>query len=396
MGAGIRAPLVAGVLAALLMAPASARAEDASALVLGVRSLEGDDALARHTTEALTLHASNMDGWSVGDRRVSLAQMMLVHDCDESDARCMAGVAQSLDVDRLIYGTLRRTGAGDRYDFSLGLHLFDRHTGQIERGLTVELPREEAADHVTAHAPRWVGQLAGRPASGALRVSVNVPGAEVRVDGNAVGAAGETGVIQTDMQAGAHRVEVAAEGYGTFRSTVEVAAHRETSLEVELEERASASPEAPAAPPPEERVVYGTRVTWPTYVAFVGSALSAAVSIYAFVRVGNLHTDDRVLQWGDPGGSFDDACGRASAASGSMAEANEAVDLCDQAYRLEPVRWVFLALAVATGGTGAFLLWRDLDASSTDDDGEADRRSGIRLGGGVGPRGGRLTASWQF
>src|SRR5688572_11535939 len=95
------------VVGALL--PSLAQA-DSTVVVLGVRSLDGDDALAHNVSVALRTGAQKMQGWNVSQRDVSLAQMSLAHGCDEPDARCMADIAGTLEVDRLIYGTILKAG----------------------------------------------------------------------------------------------------------------------------------------------------------------------------------------------------------------------------------------------------------------------------------------------
>ena len=84
---------------------------DSSVVVLGVRSLDGEDDQAREISAALRQAARKVEGFQVSDRDVSLAQMSLAHGCDEPDARCMADIAATLKVDRLIYGTTARSGA---------------------------------------------------------------------------------------------------------------------------------------------------------------------------------------------------------------------------------------------------------------------------------------------
>lgn len=388
--------------------PRPAAADDQSVLVLGVRSLEGDDALAHHITGALTAAAARRPGWTPGERKVSLAQMMLVNGCDEPDAACLAQIADGLGVDRLVYGTLRRTGAGRIYDFTLSLGTFERASGQIEQTLMVPLPHDQAAARVTARAERWVARLAGEPARGTLRVSVNVPGATVRVDDRPVGTAdAESGVVQTELEAGQHRVEVGAEGYGTFRGTVSVEPDAEAAVEVELEERAGGPLAAPSTGPPPERVVYKYRsrgLTWPTYLTLGGTAVFTGLTVFAFVRASNLRDEPAYRDY-RPTMSRDSACANASvgAAAGDP-DAQAANAVCDDLARIDPLRWVFLALTVAGAGTGAYLLYRDLskapkDAPEGDEDGAdevAARPAVPRLDASFGRRGGRVRATWVF
>src|SRR5687768_3650577 len=82
----------------LALAPPRATA-DSSVVVLGLRSLDGEDEEARRISTALREAARQAGGLRVSDRDVSLAQMSLAHGCDEPDARCMADIASTLKVD---------------------------------------------------------------------------------------------------------------------------------------------------------------------------------------------------------------------------------------------------------------------------------------------------------
>ena len=62
---------------------ASTALADARVLVLGMRSIEGDDELANALTEQLRTAARTVDGWQVSNTAVSMAQMGLAHGCDE-------------------------------------------------------------------------------------------------------------------------------------------------------------------------------------------------------------------------------------------------------------------------------------------------------------------------
>jgi hypothetical protein len=204
---------------------------------------------------------------------------------------------------------------------------------------------------------------------------------------------GEAGQLEAEMIAGSHRVEVRAEGYGTFRGEVTVGPDEGTLLEVELEERPLALQSPPATESPGERVVYRSPLTWPTYTTLGVGAASAAVAIFAFVRVGNLRSDREVRQWNDEG-TFREACASARARAQTEADAQPAVRRCDQEARLSPLRWVFLALGLAASGTGAYLLWRDLSRGGGDADGVASTR--LRLDADVDRHGGHIRTTWRF
>src|SRR5688500_11051901 len=98
------------VLLFALLCGAEAAAQS-NVVVLGVRSVEGDDDVAHDLTTALREAAEEITEWSVSPTAVSMAQMALAHGCEEVDVACLADIAKGLSADLLVYGTLRRNSA---------------------------------------------------------------------------------------------------------------------------------------------------------------------------------------------------------------------------------------------------------------------------------------------
>lgn len=215
--------------------PATAQAE--SVIVLGIRSMEGDDEFALSLTGALRHGASQVPGWTVSDREVSLAQMALAHGCDDPDVACMQQIAQTLGTDRVLYGTVRRTAAGSDFDFNITLYMFNAGNGQIEGVVTDTIPQEQRdIDQFRGRVSGYIARLRGTEQGGRLRIAGNVPGAEVLVDDAQAGITDSEGVFEADVESGRRRVEVRAEGYTTFRGSVTVAPGSVAELEVTLVE----------------------------------------------------------------------------------------------------------------------------------------------------------------
>ena len=204
--------------------PATASAET-NVIVLGIRSVEGDDDLARNLTGALRGAVSRVPDWSVADAEVSLSQMTMVHGCDEPDARCMGQIAEELGQQRVIYGTVRRTSAGENYDFALTLYMFNAESGQIEDSLTDNIPRIQTdIDDLRPRAVRYVTQFSGMTRFGTVRLTA-VPGAVVEIDDQAVGTTDESGMLMiTDVAEGSRSVHIEADGYDDFSGTLTVTA----------------------------------------------------------------------------------------------------------------------------------------------------------------------------
>lgn len=229
----LRALLVAPLL--LASVPAFAQ-EDGQVFVLGIRSVEGDDELSRNLTGAIRQEARGVPEWSVAEAEISLAQMSVAHGCDEPDAQCMAEIAEELAASRIVYGTVRRTGAGDQYDFALTLYNFNASTGQIEDSLTDTIPSVQAdIDNLRPRADRYIAQFAGQARFGSVRFQTTTPGAEVFIDGESVGTTDDGGaLVVTDVTEGNRDVRIEAVDHEPYEGSVRVVPDEQTELRARM------------------------------------------------------------------------------------------------------------------------------------------------------------------
>jgi hypothetical protein len=362
--------LVLGSMAApALLAPAVASAQ--TVIVLGIRSVEGDDEFARNLTGALRHSASQVQGWTVSEREVTLTQMALAHGCDEPDPTCLEQMAQTLTAQRILYGDVRRTNAGQTYDFSVNLHLFNAETNQIENTVTDTIPGvRRDIDDLREPARRYVAALSGAPRAGTLRVTVNVPGAEVFVDGESVGAAdGEGHLVVSDVQAGSRSVRVVAPGHQSFASTVSVEAYGEATFEAELQAGSS----GPSAPFPTELVVG-------VCLLVVGAALAGGM-FASWVQINDMETYSDYQALRARAGTYlaanpdapSDVCAliapssthRGALVSSADVQTQNRLDaVCRDAPTWEALQFVFGIGAAAAAGVGAYFLVSALSGSS--------------------------------
>lgn len=372
-----RSLLVLAAAAGALALPAAASAQ--TVVVLGIRSVEGDDEFARNLTGALRHAASQVGGWTVSDSEVTLAQMALAHGCDDPDPACMAQVAQTLGAQRIVYGDVRRTSAGEPYDFSVNLHLFNAESGRIERSVADTIPGvRRDIDDLREPVRRYMSQLSGAPQTGSVRISVNVPGAEVFIDGEPVGTAdGEGRLIITDVQAGSRNVRIVAPGHQSFRSTVSVEPFGEALFEAELQVGVSdaVTPSGGGGGPSVELITgVGLLV--------VAAGLAAGwIASWAHLRFG-LNEDPRFIDYRRRVGTFVqategpsvdisgfDACALAASnprlVHGSPPDvrmestldlAEHATAVCNEASTFEALEFVFGFSAAVAAGVGAFFL----------------------------------------
>lgn len=235
----VRATVVLAAFATALPATASA---DTNVIVLGIRSVEGDDDLARNLTGALRGSVGRVPDWTLADAEVSLSQMTMVHGCEEPDAACMAQISEELGQQRVIYGTVRRTSAGDEYDFALTLYIFNAESGQIEDSLTDNIPRIQTdIDDLRPRAVRYITQFSGMTRFGTVRVSA-VPNATVSIDDQTVGTTDDTGLLMVeDVAEGDRALMVEAAGYETFEATVTVTPDEQADFRATMVERESSN-----------------------------------------------------------------------------------------------------------------------------------------------------------
>jgi hypothetical protein len=367
------------------VAAPSVASADTAVVVLGIRSVEGDDEFARNLTGALRRAAEQVPGLRVVDRDVSLAQMMLVFTCDEPDAACLEQIAGELRVARIVYGTARRTATGDNYNYALSLYSFDSGDNEIDQQLTATVPRARSdIDDLRPAARGWMSVLAGLPQVGSIVVRGATNGAQVLVDGEAVGVVARGTFTARAVRAGGHLVEVQAEGQPGFRQRVNVevgdtitldarraaAANDASTADVTAGEASGAEAVHVELDEPEDTVPSEGGSSFGTgfWVGVGASALGAAMiglTAYSWVALDSVDNDADWLAYraaaaapGQPNG-VDDICVPAEAGLdlGTPAGTVDRVrSLCSTANTFEPLQYVFLGLGIVGLGTGIYLI----------------------------------------
>jgi len=360
----------------IVSAPAAASAQT-GVTILGIRSVEGDDDFARNLTGALRHAAAQVPDWQVSDADISLSQMSLAHGCDEPDAACMAEISGDLDAQRVIYGTVRRTSAGDDYDFALTLYLFDAETGQIARSVTDNVSHlRQDIDDLRDGARRYMARLAGLAMHGSLRVEVEPGDATVSIDGEEAGHADGGVFTATDLSEGRHTIEVTAEGHQSFRASVTVVADQEAAVEAHLEGVVDSGPGLP----------------WPAIGTLTGAGVFAILTIWSMAKINSLGSDSGYQSFRDHVPTSLNACteARNGSAHGDDGNLAHTVDVCNQADTLEILQYVFLGAAVVAAGVGTWLLLRH---DSTETDAQA---MALRFGSSFDRHSGHIDATLRF
>ena len=384
---------------------------DTTVGVVGLRATDGDDDFARSLTGALRRAAQQVPGWAISLRDVALSQLMIANSCNAPDDTCLQQVARSLNVQRVIYGSVSHTP--DRQAFKIELFIFNGDTGRTESALNETLPLARTdIDDLRLPARRFVVVLSGRAQVGTLRVHARVDGAHVFVDNRDVGAIQNGVLTSPGVASGAHEITVTAPGYIAYRENIRVNVSDETVVNAVLrgEHGAVDAPLAATPQPATTPAVSGRRrgsqlddadMALPTTHARarvdepmsatslsriklwtgVGAVAIGAgflgATIYAWVRMHAIDTDGDMELYrtrfaaGDTGICADAANGNpGTTPSGGMplggALIQHVSSMCSEAKALRALQYVFVTLGLTGIGVGAWLLaTRNVESESS-------------------------------
>jgi hypothetical protein len=346
-----------------------AAAEDATTVVLGLRSVEGDDEFANGMTDALRAAARKVSGWKVVDRAVSMSQMSLAHGCDDIDAPCLSEIAKGLQADRLLFGTVRRTNAQpkNKYDYEVSVSIFNAGTRTIGLTETQTVPRAEAKlKKLNTRAEPIIAKLAsGDTGSGTLSVQVNVANAEIKLDGQVVGQTRDKSLVLDGLKEGEHTLEITSIGHLTHEQKILVASGQRTEIKVSLElvpePTPEAAPVAALSPNDEEESGHGN-LSWLGYTLIgVGAASLAGWGVSMYL-VNNTNKDKTFVTYKTAfPTTTDDVCDLADSnntAGGhvSAAQLSDVKSLCSRGRTFNLLQWVFLGAGVLTASVGTFIV----------------------------------------
>jgi hypothetical protein len=351
------------------------RAEDNAVVVLGLRSLEGDDEFANAMTEALRDAARSVQGWRVLERAVSMSQMTLAHNCEDINAGCLSEISRGLQADRVVFGTVRRTAGRSKFDYEVTASLFNNSKHSTVGTETQTVARSDAKHTrmLASQAQFIMTHLAASDASsGRLTVEVNVLSAEIHMDGQLVGQAQDGKLNMESLAPGEHTLEVSAPGHERHKETVHVSGGDQSTVVVTLTrvpdpgEVAAVATESTIpidAPPTSER----SSLAWLGYTLIgVGAASAVAWGASMYMIEFQFNRDQAYQDYKNAyKGRTLDACDQAlrgNNADGALSpgELSDFQSSCRTGRTLQTLQWVFLGAAVLTSGLGAYVLISEL------------------------------------
>jgi TolB-like protein len=350
------------------------RAEDSSVVVLGLRSLEGDDEFANSMTDALRDAARGVRGWRVLERAVSMAQMTLAHNCEDINVGCLSEIARGLQADRVVFGTVRRTAGRSKFDYEVTASLFNNSTHSTVGTETQTVARNDAkAPRMLASQAQFImSHLASSDASsGRLTIEVNVLAAEVHMDGTLVGQTHDGKLNMESLAPGEHTLEVTAPGHDAHKEVVHVSGGDQSTVVVTLtrarqdSDVVASSPDSVPldAPPQPER----SSLAWLGYTLIgvgAASAIGWGASMYMieFQYNRDLTYQEYKNHYKFMTGDACDLALRGENAGGALS-AGQLADFqsrCRSGRTFQTLQWVFLGAAVLTAGLGAYVLISEL------------------------------------
>lgn len=396
-----------------MLTMASPAFADATVVVLGIRSLEGDDEFAKDLTEQLRGAAKTVPGWSVSSAAVSMSQMTLAHGCDDIDAACLSEIAKGLKAERVIYGTVRRNSTGTDYDYALSASLYDAEAGRIVREVDDTIPQAQTEfNALAARADKLVARLASNKSGATIVIHANVADAAVSLNGQAVGSLREGQLRLDNLAPGEFQVEITADGYAPSITTVSLQEGAESAIEATLAATTVGAPNGTTTATAKADKG-GSNLKWLGWSLIGLGGASAIGWVTSLVVISGVNNDSlyrtysnevnlankNALASSKTDMIVQDPCDAATKNDEpyrlKAAEFKDVVDMCNRAATFEVLQWVFLGTAVAAGTTGAVIL---MTADEPDEEGsdEASREPILALSPKFGPDLGYVSATLRF
>jgi hypothetical protein len=401
--------LIALALTAILSGSAHAESDDLATAVLGLETQDVPPKLADEIAELLRQNVSSSHDMRLGAGR-DLVELKLVFSCADEGHACMAQAAKSLSVERLIYGSIKRSG--DAY--VVWLKLFDVKHEKIEAWLSETVPKEKLGGaSLKPIVARWFFKLRGRSADvGTLRISAEVPGAVVSLDGVAAGATlPDKPLVLSDVPAGKHEVSLTKVGFGAGAQSVSLAAGQVLDLKLDLRDSNGAPVAAKSRPVVQlgeadrdesegargGKSAPGAGYRTGFWVTLAGGVVSAGAALKFGLDVRHVNQDLDAYRRFPCASGVCDTKGQ-PAMPLTPAERDAATSLTDKGNRDHALQWVCIGVGSALGIASGYFLYKGYLAGEDEHSGgeSAMVQRGLRIFPAASASSGSVLAEFDF
>lgn len=201
------------------LSPAHAQPGNAPLAVLGLETSDGAPATVANTiTDALRQRVSAAKGFKLVPGK-DLMEVKLIFSCPDEAPSCMAQAAKSLGAEKLIFGSVKRAADG----YLVTLKMLDVAKARVDAWVAEQIARTQAtAPGVRGPVQKWFATLTGAGSSGSIRITADVVGASVLLDGLPVGVTTEDPLELGSIPTGRHEIVISKPGYEPMRKDVNV------------------------------------------------------------------------------------------------------------------------------------------------------------------------------
>lgn len=383
---------------------AQAQSGNAPLAVLGLETSDGAPAAVANTiTDALRQKVSSTKGFKLVAGK-DLMEVKLIFSCPDEAPSCMAQAAKSLGAEKLIFGSVKKAADG----YLVTLKMLDASKGRVDAWVAEQIARTQAtAPGVRGPVQKWFATLTGAGTSGSIRVTSDIVGASVLLDGLPVGVTTEEALEMGGIATGRHEIVISKPGYEPVRRDVEVVGGEVANVNATMGAVATSPPrvggegvETPGGPstPEASRGDDRTGLKIGTWVALGAGAVAVALGAKFSMDVQQADKDlDAYRRFECPGGGgvTCDASGEDVGAL-SEDEQREVKQILDDAETPKTMQWVGYGVGAALLGTGVYLFYKAYvaDDDSTSDQAPLSKR--LQLSPVVTAHGGGVEARLTF
>lgn len=199
---------------------------------VAVMDVEGKG-LDSETTSTLTSIVRNevqqtMSSTVVNKSSVNFSESVILLGCSSRSIKCLNQLADQLKSQRLVITRLDKEGPKT---YRLKVELFDKKKDAITHRLQKVIKNDDILVSVRIETQTFFQDIVAKANAATLKVSSNVRGANVLVDGKVIG---QTPLMRKGIDPGMHTIEVRSDGFTSWKAEVKMVPKGRTMLNVDL------------------------------------------------------------------------------------------------------------------------------------------------------------------